>query len=213
MDDNRPWRSRVGGSWEQIGRLQFEYLLKEGLKPHHYFLDVGCGSMRGGIHFIPYLENHHYFGIDKDTENLRGGKTEIKENNLLIKEPVIKQDSSFDFVALNQKFDFALAQSVFTHLPQDEIRKCLINMDKVLTKNGKFFATFFENKGKDTGKPIIMPSTDGVIVETYPDKDPYYYRFSEFEKLAGDASLKVQYIGDWSHPRSQKMMVFTKLHL
>ena len=60
------------------------------------------------------------------------------------------------------------------------------------------FATFFENKGKDTGEPIIMPSTDGVIVETYPDRDPYYYRFSEFEELSQDTSLEVRYIGDWA---------------
>lgn len=53
-------RSYVGGCWDEIGKLQFDFMLKEGLKPEHYFLDVACGSLRAGLHFIPYLEVGHY---------------------------------------------------------------------------------------------------------------------------------------------------------
>ena len=211
MSTNRDWRAKVGGLWEQLGKLQFEYLVQNGLKPYHFLLDVGCGSLRGGIHFIRYLENGHYFGIDKDTQILDGGKIELEENNLLSKKPILKIDGNFDFVSLNQKFEYALAQSVFTHIPLSEIKKCLDNVEKVLVDEGKFYATFFENYRKDdSNEPIIIKSDDGFRIETYPDKDPYHYRFSEFEKLVRDTTLSVEYIGDWNHPRYQKIMVFSK---
>ncbi len=41
-------RDMVGGMWEEIGRLQFEFLRARGLKPSHRLLDIGCGSLRGG---------------------------------------------------------------------------------------------------------------------------------------------------------------------
>lgn len=211
MNNNQPWRAKVGGLWEQLGKLQFDYLIKNGLKPNHFFLDIGCGSLRGGIHFIRYLENGHYFGVDKNTQLLDGGKIELDENNLLDKKPVLKLDDDFDFISLNQKFEYALAQSVFTHLPLTEIKKCIENVEKVLVNEGNFYATFFENYRKDDpGEPIIIESDDGYTIETYLDKDPYHYRFSEFEKLVKNTSLSVKYIGDWNHPRHQKIMVFSK---
>jgi len=217
LNNNQPWRAKVGGLWEQLGKLQFEYLVKNGLKSHHFLLDIGSGSLRGGIHFIRYLENGHYFGIDKDFQLLESGKIELEENNLLDKKPVLKLDDDFDFVSLNQKFEYALAQSVFTHLHLSEIKKCIENVEKVLVDEGKFYATFHEDYRKDdTDEPMIRKSDDGFIIETYPgrdsypDKDSYHYRFFEFEKLVKNTSLSIKYIGDWNHPRHQKIMVFSK---
>ena len=211
MDTNRVWRERVGGLWEQLGKLQFEYLVHHGLKPHHFLLDIGCGSLRGGIHFIKYLEKGHYFGVDKDIELLEGGRTEIVENNLQDKEPVLKLDENFDFTSLNQKFEYALAQSVFTHLPLDIIKKCIQSIDKVLIKEGKFYATFFENnQSEDSDNPIIIESVDGLTIKTYPNQDPYHYKFCEFQRLVKNTVFSVEYIGDWDHPRHQKIMVFSK---
>src|SRR6476620_10345865 len=61
-------RDYVGGLWDEIGQLQFDFLVSNGLKPQHYLLDIACGSLRAGIHFIPYLETGHYLGIDKEPE-------------------------------------------------------------------------------------------------------------------------------------------------
>lgn len=53
--NREPHRIAVGGMWDEIGKLQFEFMVKQGLKPHHKFLDIGCGSLRGGysLHSIP----------------------------------------------------------------------------------------------------------------------------------------------------------------
>ena len=65
MPRKRDWhRAAVGGRWEEIGRLQFDFLVRQGLMPEHFFLDVGCGSWRGGVHFVDYLLSHRYFGVD-----------------------------------------------------------------------------------------------------------------------------------------------------
>src|SRR3954453_8856690 len=42
--------------WDELGKLQLDYLVGQGLKPEHYVLDVGCGPLRAGVHFIGYLE-------------------------------------------------------------------------------------------------------------------------------------------------------------
>jgi hypothetical protein len=52
------WHRRVIGNvphWEYMGKLQLDYLVERGLKPEHNLLDVGCGPLRAGIHFIEYL--------------------------------------------------------------------------------------------------------------------------------------------------------------
>ena len=205
----RPWRQQVGGHWEKIGKLQFDLLVKEGLRPDHFLLDVGCGSLRGGIFFIKYLEKGHYFGIDKNSELLKGGKIELDENDLLKKNPVLKLMENFEFDILEQNFQYAIAQSVFTHLSEDKIKQCLSNIQRVLTEDGRFYATFFESKPNQFTEPLEHKTIEGKMT-TYPDKDPFHYPFSMFQKLCSGTSLYVQYIGEWNHPRSQKLMVFIK---
>jgi len=51
-------RGFVGGMWDEIGQLQFEYMRSKGLSPEARFIDVACGSLRGGRLFIPYLNAH-----------------------------------------------------------------------------------------------------------------------------------------------------------
>jgi len=197
--------------WEEIGKLQFEFLVEQGLKPEHYLLDVGCGSLRGGIHFIRYLEARHYFGIDISKELLDAGRVVLKRNNLTHKNPTLVEMGNFDFQSLNQEFDFALAQSVFTHLPLNSIIRCILNIEKVLAQGGRFYATFFENpKGKFNLEPVMHPRADGPDFATYFDKDPYHYDFETFKWICERTSLEVKYIGDWNHPRDQKMLVFIK---
>ena len=216
MEENKKpyrwWREEIGGLWDEIGKLQFDFLVKNGLELKHFFLDVGCGSLRGGIHFIKFLDEGHYFGIDRNNELLEGGKIELKENSLDHKNPTLKKMENFEFESLEQKFDYALAQSVFTHLPLNDIIKCLMNIERILVKKGKFFATFFENqKGKFNLDPVMHFQADGPDAATYFDKDPYHYDYETFKWICEGTKLDVKYFGEWNHPRDQKMLVFTKL--
>lgn len=204
-------REMVGGLWDEIGLLQFNYLCQQGLLPSHYLLDIGCGSLRGGIHFIRFLENRHYFGIERNQELLNAGvEYELKPQNLS-NEPILRVMEDFNFTVLEQQFDFALAQSVFTHLPWNSILRCLLNVRKVLKPTGKFFATFFEqgNPSVDTYlAPVQHQKEDGGATVTQIDSDPFHYPFNVFHELAGRSGLQVTYLGDWNHPRHQMMMQF-----
>lgn len=205
-------KEAVGGLWEEIGRLQFDFLVRHGLRPHHYLLDVGCGSLRGGIHFVSYLEPGHYFGIDKNKALLQAGKHELKTHRLSSKSPTLVEMEDFDFRSLDRTFDFALAQSVFTHLPLNSIIRCLVSIEKVLAQEGRFFATFSENpEGKFRLEPLQAPRSDGPAIVTFLDKDPYHYDLGTFQWICARTQLRVEYIGDWNHPRNQKMLLFTRI--
>jgi SAM-dependent methyltransferase len=205
-------RDAVGGMWDEIGQLQFKFLVDQGLQPGHRLLDVGCGSLRGGVHFARYLDSGNYFGVDIDQALLDAGRLELERYHLIAKKVTLAQTDSFDFQSLQQKFDYALAQSVFTHLPLNSIIRCVLNMEPVLVRGGRFYATFFENpKGKfhlaPSSHPFSSSKWDGI---TYFDQDPYHYSFETFEWIVEGANLTVEYRGDWGHPNDQRMMVFTK---
>jgi len=205
------WHRRTIGyveEWEQHGQAQFDYLVDQGLQPHHYFLDIGCGPLRGGVHFIRYLETGHYFGVEKNAAVLEtAAEVELPKYGLVDKRPTLRADESFDFEALGQTFDFAWAQSVFTHLPVNSIIRCLMNVEKVLTDSGRFYATFYEN---EQGKRNLEPIRQSPQVLSHFDRDSYHYDVATFEWICAGTSLSVRYLGGWNNPRNQKVLLFTK---
>lgn len=200
-------RQFVGGMWEEIGSLQFEFLKKSGLAPHHRLMDVGCGCLRGGVHFVPYLDQQRYFGIDINESLIEAGKKELFKTPANIgKQPDLRVTDKFDMTQFGVKFDYALAVSVFTHLYSNHIGRCLVEIRKTLAPGGKFFATFFVAPKPLHLEPI--PHEPGGII-THFDRDPFHYALPEIEALAGFAGLSAQFIGDWGHPRHQQMFCFT----
>jgi SAM-dependent methyltransferase len=217
-DGLEPHRKQVGGLWDEIGALQFEFLVSRGLQPTHYLLDVGCGSLRGGVHFIKYLQPRHYYGVDKEADALRAGmEIELPRYGLVGKEPILVEMGDFGFDRLERQFDMALAQSVFTHIPLNDIIRCLMNIEQALLPGGEFYATIFENPG---GKRNLLPlprpnvgerdpSSDNQLFSHF-DQDPYHYDVETFNWICEGTQLDVEYIGDWNHPRNQKMLLFRK---
>lgn len=202
-------RWSIGGMWEQLGRLQFDYLAEHGLEPNHYFLDVGCGPLRGGVHFIRYLEPGHYYGVEKDPEKLEAGRdVEVPRYGLAHKNPKLFVMENFDFASLGQRFDFALAQSVFTHLPINNIIRCLMNMEQALVEGGKFYATFYENR---EGKRNLGEIEQKPGIVTHFDRDFFHYDLATFEWICGGTKLEVEHLGGWNNPRNQQMLVFTRV--
>ena len=197
-------RGAVGGLWEELGQLQLDFLVGQGLRPDHYLLDVGCGSLRGGVHFIRYLEAGHYYGFDRSPERLEAGRdVELPRHGLVSKQPVLELIDDFGVDRFGRAFDFALAQSVFTHIPLDAIELCLRNVGAALAPAGRFYATFNE---RSDAEPEFTDRSNLPY-----GKDPIVrYDLSAFEDLCRSLPLSVSYIGEWGHPRGQKMVVFTR---
>ena len=200
-------RAFVGGLWEEVGQIQFEFMKSQGLLPEHKLVDVGCGAMRGGIHFVKYLDKGNYFGLDINASLIDAAKSELDAYGLMHKLPNLLVNDKFEFSLFNTKFDFAIAVSVFTHLFMNNILRCLVEINKVLSPRGRFYATHFEAPYSAFLDPLLH--TPGAIT-TYCDHDPFHYSFFEMQNLAAIADLEVQPINDWSHPRGQKMLCFTR---
>jgi SAM-dependent methyltransferase len=207
---DRDWHKRyVGGWWEEIGKAQFDFLVRQGLRSQNYLLDVGCGSLRGGIHFIRYLEPGRYFGIDNNQDILNAGRAELRKNNLTHKTPMLERIDHFDFRSLRRQFDYALAEGLFTILPLNSIIRCIMNIEHVLVPGGRFYASIYDNpKGKFNLEPVVHARIDTET--SYFDKCPYHYDFETFLWVCEGTKLNVQYIGDFGDPRDEQMIVFTK---
>ncbi|WP_110186701.1 class I SAM-dependent methyltransferase [Pokkaliibacter plantistimulans] len=203
--NNRAHRAFVGGMWEEIGKLQFDFMLKSGLQPEHKLLDLGCGCLRGGLHFINYLEEQHYYGLDINNSLINAGKIEIQEAGLTHKSPNLLVDDSFLIERFGQKFDFMISISLFTHLPLELIHKCLSEVRKNLKPDGIYYATFFLAPASSHTEDIRQEP--GGIVTKY-NSDPFHYSVDEIASVAESAGLNFTMYGDWQHPRNQKMASF-----
>lgn len=125
--------SQTHERWLALGRMQFDYLLGHGLKPGSRMLDIGCGNLRAGWHFIDYLDAGHYYGIDISPDILIAAKGTLTERGLQAKLPhlTITKNLTLDFLPEGH-FDVVHAHSVFSHSPIDVIDECLAHVGRVL---------------------------------------------------------------------------------
>ncbi len=196
-------RKLVGGLWHEIGALQFEFLLQEGLRPSHRLIDIGCGALRCGVPIIEYLDAGNYYGLDINASLIEAGKYELANAGLTAKAAQLLVSDRFEMSRFGSSFDFAIAQSLFSHLDKVGIAQCLAEARRVLRPRSKFFSTFFLAPRSEHSKPI-RHEPGGVI--TFPDRDPFHYSLNEMESLAHDASFSSKFIGDWKHPRDLQML-------
>lgn len=201
-------RNRVGPEWDLIGKLQFEFLVAEGLQPTSYLVDVGCGALRGGLHFIGYLEPGHYFGVDVNASLLRAGlEHELPAAGLAGRLPPtnLRRTQRFD-CDFGVPFDYALAQGVFSHLPLNHIRLCLYQLARQMPVGGRFFASYF---AVDPAEPFDARVRQ-VAVTTQAETDPYHYSAADLEWAAASVGpWTMRDLGDWGHPRGERMAEFT----
>ena len=98
--------------WKMKRNFQIQFLKDMGLMPNNYLLDIGCGTLRGGIPLISYLQSGHYFGIEARAEILDEGHKELREAGLIEKHPTLLLSPDISQVMLDRNFDFIWAFSV-----------------------------------------------------------------------------------------------------
>jgi SAM-dependent methyltransferase len=204
-------RDIIGGLWDELGQLQLDFMISEGLKPHHKLLDIGCGSLRGGIHFIRYLDVGNYVGIDPNISLLDAGY-EIELASCGLKERMPRENlictGDFDPPFPDDAFDFAVAQSVFTHVSMNTMRKCFERIASKIKVDGTFYATFFEIPDNVLSSEPFHHDPGGVT--TQGSRDPYHYRFKDLKYAASERLWTPRYIGSWNHPRGQHIAAFMR---
>lgn len=189
-------KEAIGGLWEEMGRLQIEFMTRRGMLPRHRLLDVGCGSMRAGRHFVRYLDPGHYVGLDISAAILEAGRRVLREEGLADRGAVLIQNHDLRFAEVaGQSFDWVLAQSVFSHMPLEDIDECLRHVPAVMAPGATFFATFLDG---------------GDRTELSADRMDFYHPLAELQRLARGAGLSATVTEDYPHPRGQRMLALVK---
>ena len=126
--------------WKMKRDFQIQFLKTMDLAPAHYFLDIGCGTLRGGIPIIKYLQDRHYYGVEVRKEALDEGRKELQEAGLEEKNPTLLQSTDLSQLTLDQQFDYVWAFSVLFHLSDEILDQTLNFVGKHLSGEGVFFA-------------------------------------------------------------------------
>jgi SAM-dependent methyltransferase len=208
--------------WDDVGRMQFEFLLKEGLKPEYYFLDVGCGSFRSGRFVMNFLEAGHYFGIDRNRDHLDAGiKRVLQPSGLTAKNPCIQETELTrypqDFRKLlgRDYFNIIWIHAVFDHIPPETISRSIFDFTEILGLGGRMYATIFLNPhGVSFREPLIHPrngSLKGAVV-TFPDRE-YWHHSLEFFREIVQLTPGLRFddcLYDYPHPLGLRMLRFVR---
>jgi SAM-dependent methyltransferase len=185
------YRAYVGPpeDYDLIAAMTFNLLTTLGLRQHHSLLDVGCGSLRIGRLLIPYLNRGKYFGIEPNEWLVREGiKRELGETLLQIKSPTFFFSDSPETIAQGENsFDFALAQSIFSHCGLDLITNWLSAISRALAEDGALVATFLSGEEDSPSKGWVYPECVS-------------YRPAALIDAAAEAGLRFELL-DWKHPR------------
>lgn len=188
-------RAYIGGRWQELGQIQFDFMVSRGLRPEHVFLDIACGALRGGVHFIPYLEPEHYLGIEKERSLIRSGLS--KELSAAVREekrPELVVSDSFEFDRFTKQPDYSLAQSLFTHLTAADIERCLAKLRAFVAPGHELYASF-----ADRAKLQNPEHSHALALFTHQTED--------LEASGERTGWECEYIGTWGHGKS-KMMKF-----
>jgi|ERR1017187_9418825 SAM-dependent methyltransferase len=191
--------------WKIKRDFQINYLKSVGLMPNHFLVDIGCGTLRGGIPLIDYLEKGHYYGIEFRDFVLEEGKKELKENNLELKAPVLLVSKDLGTLEMNTKFEYIWAFSVMIHMKDEIAEACLSMVSKHLANNGSYYANVNIGEwaeGNWEGFPVVCRSLE-------------FYK-----TMAAKYNLKVEDVGDLKSlghvtgiekQDSQRMLRFSKI--
>ena len=198
IDSYPRYRRLVGPPhrYDLLAAMQFNLLTTLGLREDHYLLDVGCGSLRGGRLFIPYLLPGRYYGIEPDRALLEEGlERELGRDILTVKEPTFEHRDDFKLSVFGQEFDFILAQSIFSHATAAQVHTCLREAAQVLRPDGTMAATFYQGEENYDGDTWVYPGR-------------VFYRLDFMQQAAEEVGLRVERI-DWPHPNLQNWLRFS----
>lgn len=145
-----------------MGATQFRLLTTLGLREHHTLLDFGCGSLRAGRLFIPYLAPGHYHGVDPNKWLIEDAiAQEVGADMISLKRPVFRHDGDFNAAHFGVRFDFIVAQSIFSHAGPDIVADSLRGFKQSLADGGLILATFIPPEilgiGEQTEKGWVYP--------------------------------------------------------
>lgn len=132
-----PRHERVGGRAELMGPWQVRALRALGLRREQRLLDVGCGTLRGGLCLASYLEPGRYAGMEPNT-GLRSVARELAASALSGRGVAVH---GLDHDYGTGTFDWVLTQSVLNHLDARGIEGTIARVARALGPSGWWVGT------------------------------------------------------------------------
>lgn len=160
--------------------FQIAFLKSAGLAPAHHLMDLGCGTLRGGVPIIEYLDAGHYTGIDVREEVIAEARKEVEEAGVGAKAPNLLVASSLADVSLTQKFEVIWAFSVLIHMSDTVLADALSCVRRHMAPDGSFYANV--NLGDRT-----PGAWQGFPVVWRPLKS--------YQRACAEAGLEVEVVG------------------
>ncbi len=138
------YKQLLGGgrqSWDARGEAQLRFMQSMGLQPSSRMLDIGCGPLRAGTHFIRFLDRGCYSGLDFNPSFIDLAQRTIDEQSLRDREPKIALIKNFDVAGRFADNDFGLAFSVLHHGSDEERALFFRNIAAAFRNGASVFAT------------------------------------------------------------------------
>lgn len=125
------------------GICQLELLKRNGLRPHHNVLEIGCGALVAGRPLIQYLDPDRYVGIEPNSWLVDACRNHFPDMPTILREkkPIFLSNTEFDASSVGRKFDFVLSHSVLSHAPHWQLPKFLSRMEHTLGPYGVIVAS------------------------------------------------------------------------
>lgn len=192
--DYRRWVGQAD-TYDVLSGLQFAILFALGLRDTHKVVDIGCGSLRAGRLLIPYLHPRGYCGIDPFEQFIDEGlRAELGRDICDVKQPRFSHRDDFDLRDFGERFDFALAQSIYSHTHPELLVTALTHVREVLAPGGLLVGTWVPSRRTKFAN-VVAPRRDGGW--EYPPG--VVYSWDEFADHLGAAGLAGEVV-PWRHP-------------
>ena len=137
---------------------------------------------------IPYLNKGNYVGIEPNEWLVKEGiAREVGEDQIRIKEPRFLYADSAANLGDDEVFDFAVAQSIFSHCGRDLLEQWLKEVSAHLSDSGALVATFIGGAVDFVGSGWVYP---GCVT----------FRLETMLQMSMSAGLRFRLL-DWRHPR------------
>ena len=123
------------------GRDEFMVAVRSGLRPHHYYLEIGCGGLAAGRHVMRFLLRGRYFCIEKSEYLLRAAvEYEVPAAGLIHKRPRFLLNGDVNVGALLERptpwvseapslFDFVVLRPTW---PADKLERAIRTVSRYL---------------------------------------------------------------------------------
>ena len=199
------------------GVAQFHNLLRQGLRKHHRFLEIGCGTLNLARHLVPFLDAGKYVCVEPNewlikSTLLQNNSGKAAPGNTLIEmlKKGVQVIDRFDFNAsaaissAQDKFDFVYSHSVVSHVGRSQLKQYFKVVQESLAVGGVSIASLC----------LCFPCEDFASRQQYEDVRDFPPPPKDMEcKESMDEVWVYPYVSWWSPSRLLALGEETGLHV